>query len=233
MLPDPLTSNPNVASSNLAGRTTPAPVLRTAPNAPRTWERYVRITVDGERVYLHRHVMEQKLGRRLTWDDVVHHIDQNKKNNRPENLALTDHSRHASEHHRKPPILRTCPECGDVFNVRGRLLRQRFCSTRCGWNAKRAGFQMATKPCAQCDLTFLPNACSWPQWHRTRFCSIRCAATYRWTNRQGIGSAKLTRETAQEIRRLRAEGASVKSLGRRFGVHSTNISHIVAGDHWR
>lgn len=46
----------------------------------------------------HRLVMEKKLGRRLTRQEVVHHKDRNKKNNDPENLELfaknPDHLRH-------------------------------------------------------------------------------------------------------------------------------------------
>lgn len=39
-------------------------------------------------VYQHRIIMEKKIGRFLSPEEVVHHIDKNKKNNEPENLYL-------------------------------------------------------------------------------------------------------------------------------------------------
>ncbi len=46
----------------------------------------------------HRVVMERMIGRRLRKGEVVHHIDENKKNNHPSNLVLfksqAEHARH-------------------------------------------------------------------------------------------------------------------------------------------
>jgi len=53
----------------------------------------------------HRYLMEKKLGRKLDTDEVVHHIDGNKRNNSLENLEVitrSEHSRHhAIEQHAK------------------------------------------------------------------------------------------------------------------------------------
>lgn len=46
----------------------------------------------------HRIVMEQKLGRPLTPNDIVHHIDGDIHNNHPDNLELTTRADHAKHH---------------------------------------------------------------------------------------------------------------------------------------
>lgn len=46
----------------------------------------------------HRVVAEQKYGRKLTFDDVVHHIDGNKRNNHPDNLEVLTRKEHCRVH---------------------------------------------------------------------------------------------------------------------------------------
>lgn len=58
--------------------------------------KYKSIKIDGVKHDYHRWIMEQELGRKLRRDEVVHHIDENPKNNNLENLrimSLSDHSR--------------------------------------------------------------------------------------------------------------------------------------------
>jgi hypothetical protein len=66
----------------------------------------------------HRIIVENLLNRLLTEDEVVHHVDANKKNNLGYNLEMSSRSEHASGHGkaggRRVAIL-TCPECGTRF----------------------------------------------------------------------------------------------------------------------
>lgn len=65
---------------------------------------YIRIRQpDGSRVYLHRFLMAQKIGRELSEAEVVHHIDENKRNNRIENLMLFENQAKHLEYHRANP----------------------------------------------------------------------------------------------------------------------------------
>lgn len=50
------------------------------------------------RITEHRKVMQEILGRPLTSDEIVHHMNGNKLDNRPENLVLTTRAKHIEEH---------------------------------------------------------------------------------------------------------------------------------------
>jgi hypothetical protein len=70
------------------------------PNGSVRKDGYVRISINGKRPYLHRHLMEQKLGRPLNKNEHIHHKDGNPENNDINNLELTSNSEHGKIHYK-------------------------------------------------------------------------------------------------------------------------------------
>jgi len=89
------------------------------------------------RVGYHKYVLEQKLGRYLLPEEWVHHIDENKDNNNPRNLELTNRSEHARKHRStgRTVIELTCSQCNKTFFKEKRKIykskKYHFCSNSC------------------------------------------------------------------------------------------------------
>lgn len=81
------------------------------------------------RVYLHRHVASIKLGRWLSKEEHVHHIDGNRLNNDISNLQVLTAQEHASLHRGGILIKYICKSCNTSF-ISGEISRT-YCSNQC------------------------------------------------------------------------------------------------------
>lgn len=99
--------------------------------------KYIRVWAmrsDGQkrRVYLHRLIVEKDIGRELTDSEVVHHLDENPRNNRRENLRLfASQSEHLQFHidNPRPATVADNAENDFSFWIAADTNRRRFGNT--------------------------------------------------------------------------------------------------------
>lgn len=64
----------------------------------KTKDGYILLQIAGRRIYEHRLIMEQHIGRQLTKKEHVHHLNGDKTDNRLENLSLMSQREHLAIH---------------------------------------------------------------------------------------------------------------------------------------
>lgn len=92
----------------------------------------------------HRVTMEKHIGRKLSYNEVVHHKNGNKSDNNIENLEILSRAEHASIHHKKAvTVMLECLQCGKKFERLERVYRRNlkdgteiYCSKSCLGKAK-------------------------------------------------------------------------------------------------
>lgn len=101
--------------------------------------RYRKIKVNGKTYLYHRYLMAQHLGRELRADEHVHHKNEDRYDNRLENLEVKPAAMHIAEHKTKHPKTKLCVVCGEFFTpAPTKRKRAETCSKGCGYQLRWA-----------------------------------------------------------------------------------------------
>ena len=77
---------------------------------------YYWLNKNGKRILEHRYIMEKHLGRKLESNKYIHHINEDKTDNRLCNLKLTTNVEHMKHHPKERPTIELiCPTCKNKF----------------------------------------------------------------------------------------------------------------------
>ena len=104
-----------------------------APNKDGRIRIYLRFSDNTHKVISYpKYLIECHLGRYLTEDETVDHIDQNPQNNDISNLRVISRKEHCSNDARRcVPIVLTCALCGKQFEHKGSLNYKNHKNKKC------------------------------------------------------------------------------------------------------
>jgi hypothetical protein len=131
----------------------------------RTYPPHPKANVKG--LYpLHRVLVENSIGRLLSRDEQVHHVNEDKDDNRVENLAIMTTAEHARLHARTVDLVSlVCPVCGRGFSVPASFARLRLkrtaapkCSRQCAGTRPMAHSYRGGCRCAECTASHREQA---------------------------------------------------------------------------
>jgi hypothetical protein len=94
---------------------------------------YKQAKVNGRKIDEHRLKVEKLIGRKLKRFEFVHHINEDKRDNRIENLEIVTPALHAVRHKRwKHPRIKTCEVCGKKYEPKAtKRASSKTCSKAC------------------------------------------------------------------------------------------------------
>lgn len=164
----------------------------------------------------HRRVMEEKLGRLLSEDEIVHHINGDRQDNSPENLELTCHRHHTRNHK-----LAASASFYD-FPLIEKLRKEGWSYSRIGEMYERDGSSVK----AALDNYLEANGRT-----KQEIETIRRAGYTKATRHH---DNKLTESEVCEVRKAYAIGGTTqRSLAERYGVTQGTIWSILHGRTWK
>lgn len=109
---------------------------------PNDW--FGKTYINGYYIYEHIYIMEKHIGRKLEENEVVHHKNGNKLDNRIKNLEVMNRKSHNSLHAKKgiTYVILKCGSCGDDFKREKRQAHptksgKHFCSRKCAYENQR------------------------------------------------------------------------------------------------
>lgn len=95
---------------------------------------------NGKKVREHRWMMEQELGRKLSPNEHVHHINGNPLDNRMENLVVLHQNAHLRLHKQVYPDMKKCVACGTDYEAPNRKRKaSKCCSAACAATLRADG----------------------------------------------------------------------------------------------
>lgn len=190
----------------------------------------------------HRVKMENHLGRLLTKNELVHHINHNPLDNRIKNLKVVSYKEHRSYHGKKATIVDLiCGYCHNPFKRAYRQIVSKikkgqkifFCSKKCADNHHKIPIQYLTIFCDYCNGKFKITKNEFNHRKNTNkygmFCSMKCGSRKTQEHNQ---QNKLTPNKVREIRKLFLSNKCFETIAKKFKISVSEIRRVINKKRW-